>query len=686
MRFTSIPPWKQSPFIRIVIPFALGIAATLIFPLTFMGALAPAIGTSLGILALSILSTSNRYRVRLVIGLLCNTHLFFCGMVVNNSWKQDRSFDSSDTKSQVYIIVIKEAPVRKTNTYRALGSCTQVSVPGRNAHHQTVLIYFDTGSVHSKLVYGSMIVMQKELQPIKGSSNPGSFDFKNYNARKGIFMQVYLREQDYYILSSSRKEVFVSLLLSVREWCINTLKKYIRGSREAGLAEALLIGYKQDLDSELLRSYTNTGVVHIIAISGLHLGLIYVILKKTCEIFRIRRRVPRAIIILVSLWIFSFLVGGGPSVFRSAVMFSFIVLGDSASRKIPILNSLAASAFFLLCIYPNYLFDAGFQLSYSAVLSLVLFVRPITNSIICTNPGLYYLWKLVAVTIAAQILTLPFTLNYFHQFPIMFLITNVVGVPVSSIVLLLLILLCIISPIPYAPVIVGKITSWLIYLLNSIIGHVEKIPYSTWAGLNISLVQSVFIFLIIAFIGQWFASGKKIWLGLSLGSVFIFSSIRAFDFFTCSRQQTVIVYSARGHQVIQAINGRKSIIIADTMNASIWDYVIKTSIDKFRISDYALLAPQHCNKLIEFGDHRIVVIEKGFPKVLAEISIGCVVLSRNARVKLDSLNRIYPHLKSRWIIDESNQISRVRNWQKKPGMDISPHYTGERGAFVLKLN
>ena len=194
----------------------------------------------------------------------------------------------------------------------------------------------------------------------------------------------------------------------------------IKGDKELGLAEALLIGYKDDLDKTLVQSYTNTGVVHIIAISGLHLGLIYWLLVQLLKPLQRRKYMKwlRPVIIILGLWLFSLLAGAQPSILRSAVMFTCIVIGETIAKKTSIYNSLALSAFGLLCWNPYWLWDVGFQLSYSAVLSIIIFMRPVYNLLYVKNKILDFFWKINAVTIAAQILTLPLSIYHFHQFPV----------------------------------------------------------------------------------------------------------------------------------------------------------------------------------------------------------------------------------------------------------------------------
>lgn len=349
--------------------------------------------------------------------------------------------------------------------------------------------------------YGNMISFAKPLQPIENfmPPGPGSFDYRRYCAFEGIHFQVFLRPGEFTVLPQTRSSPLQALLIHTREKIISIIQKYIPGKKEQGLAEALLIGYKDDLDKSLLQSYSNTGVVHVIAISGLHLGLIYALLKIIClPLSRMRKnRWPEPLIILAGLWLFSLLAGGAPSVLRSAVMFSFIVLGKSISRETSIYNNLAASAFALLCYHPYWLWDVGFQLSYAALTGIVIFMKPVYRLLTFKNAIADAAWKLNAVTIAAQWLTLPLILFYFRQFPNLFLLTNFIAVPLSSIILIGELLLCAISWLPPAATAIGWALHWMIWAMNTSIQYLEKIPFSTWKDLSISLPQAILLYTII---------------------------------------------------------------------------------------------------------------------------------------------------------------------------------------------
>ena len=267
--------------------------------------------------------------------------------------------------------------------------------------------------------------------------------------------------------------LFTRTLFNIQRWVIKVLRTNIQGPRECGLAEALLIGYKNDLDKNLLQAYSNTGVVHVVAISGLHLGLIYAMLNIFCRPLSNRKvgKVLRPVIVLAGLWIFSFLAGASPSVLRSAVMFSFVAVGSSVSKRSSLLNNLAASAFFLLCYDPFWLWDLGFILSYGALLSISIFMKPIYNLYVSENKLLDGIWKMNAVTLSAQVMTMPVLLYYFGQFPTLFLFTNFVAIPLSSIVLIGEIVLCAICFVKPAARLCGELLELLIRLMNDVVEY-----------------------------------------------------------------------------------------------------------------------------------------------------------------------------------------------------------------------
>ena len=278
--------------------------------------------------------------------------------------------------------------------------------------------------------YGDFVLINKSLQQIKNGGNPGSFDYQRYASFQQVYHQVFLKKGECTILKQKDAGLFMQFIFALRSNTVHILQKYFGDDKKIlGISEALLIGFKEDLDKDLVQAYSNTGVVHIIAISGLHLGLIYLVLS---WLFKrapfVRRSLPaQAVLILSCLWLFALLTGASASVLRSAVMFTCIVAGKTIQRQSSVYNALAVSAFILLCYNPYFLWDVGFQLSYLAIIGILWLQQPIYRLIYVKNLLIDKIWQMASVTLAAQLTAFPICIYYFHQFPNLFLIANLVA-------------------------------------------------------------------------------------------------------------------------------------------------------------------------------------------------------------------------------------------------------------------
>src|SRR6185295_2846749 len=255
------------------------------------------------------------------------------------------------------------------------------------------------------------------------SGNPAALNYERYCLFQGITDQIFLDKSDYFMLPGRNTNFFQQCLFSARNAALHTMQQNIHSPKELGIAEALLIGYRNDLDRDLVQAYSNTGVVHIIAISGLHIAIIYAALLMFFALFKPSKAKKwiQPFMILGVIWLFTLIAGAAPSVLRAAVMFTFILAGKFLGKSGNIHNTLAASAFVLLFVNPFYLWDIGFQLSYTAVFSIVIFFSSVNGLLYFRNRFLRWLWQLGAVSLSAQIFTLPLVVYHFHQLPLLFL-------------------------------------------------------------------------------------------------------------------------------------------------------------------------------------------------------------------------------------------------------------------------
>jgi competence protein ComEC len=688
--------WKKAPFVRLLIALMAGIL------LQWHWQVSPAswwmifiTGTLLSS-SFFFLSFFRRYQLGILNGLAVFSVFLALGALL--AWQEDiRHHDQwlgkQYSPGDAILVRLDEPLVEKTKSLKA--NATAIHLLHNDSPRIVkgkIIIYFKKDSAVRQLNYGSQLIFKKPLQEIKNSGNPGGFDYKRYSLFQGITHQVYLQEDEFEILDSKKEKWLPAFIFRARDWVINILRTNIKGKKELGLAEALLIGYKDDLDQALVQSYTNTGVVHVIAISGLHLGLIYWLLVQLLKPLQKRKKTRwlRPILIITGLWLFSFLAGAQPSVLRSALMFTCIVLGEGYTKRTSIFNTLSLSAFILLCINPYWLWDVGFQLSYAAVLSIIIFMRPIYNWFYFRNKAIDFLWKLNAVTLAAQILTIPISIYHFHQFPNYFLLTNFVAVPLSSLILIGEIILCMIAFIPAVALFAGKILSWLIWAMNSYIERVEAIRFSLWDGLQISILQALLLIAAVAAISYWLMeqSGKALKWGL-LSTLFFLAS-RSLSFITAGQQQKIIVYNVPQKQAIDFISGRDYLFYGDSSLLAddfARNFHLKPSRILHRINPAGNI-PALIKKepLFQYHSKKILLLDNSttYEPVEEKQPIDLLVISKNPKLYIGGLLNSF--VVRQIVIDGSNSSWKANLWKKDcDSLGIPCHDVATKGAFVMNL-
>jgi len=684
--------WSKVPFIRLLIALVAGIVLEWELHASFTALIILFTSCFLLLIIYSSIPVKLKYRFGYVNGIVINLLIVIVGAIL--VWLSDvrhnkKGIAANYSNGNYIVATIDEPLVEKTNSFKTLAT-----VQGFYSNHifkegeGDIVLYFKKDSLVKQLHYGSQVVFNKLLLEIKNAGNPGSFDYKRYSLFQGITHQVNLSSGDFELLSTENKNWFRQFIFNCRSWVVSTLQKFISGEKEQGLAEALLIGYKDDLDKNLVQSYTNTGVVHIIAISGMHLALIYgLLLLLTKPLKRTEFVWLRTIIILSALWLFTLLAGAQASVVRSAVMFTCIALGEVLSKRTSIYNTLALSAFILLVYNPFWLWDVGFQLSYAAVVSIVTFYRPIYNWIYLPNKALDFIWKTMAISIAAQILTTPISLYHFHQFPVLFLLTNLVAVPISSIVLFGEIAICVFAWLAPVAKITGILTKALIWFMNSYIERIETIAFSLWNGFSINIFQAELLIVAAIAICFWLMDKKKWMLWLGLSSFILFVALRSASFFEAYQQKKLIVYNVPKYSAIDLIVGRTYNFIGDS--ALLFDdftrnFHIQPSRILHRIEPKQALPT--CCKEFTFCNKRIAIIDSTeyfLPKNSKDI-IDVLILSKNPKLYISNLLKTFSI--HQVVIDGSVPQWKARLWKHDcDSLNIHCFDVSEKGAFVMNL-
>ncbi len=605
-------------------------------------------------------------------------------------------YGHSYSDSSYIVLRVDEPVVEKSKSFKVTAFATAVikstiSIPVTGK----IFVYLSKDSNAANLHYGDKIIIHKPLQEIRNSGNPGAFNYKRYAAFQLAFHTVYLKPGEWTQLKDADVNKGYEFIFLLRTKITNILKKYISGNNDiVGIAEALLIGYKEDLDKDLVQAYSNAGVVHIIAISGLHLGLIYVLLVWIFNRLPYvkNQRFLKVILVLGSLWLFSLLTGASASVLRSAVMFTCIVIGKNYFKQSSIYNSLAASAFILLCFDPFFLWDVGFQLSYLAVIGIVALQQPIIKLLYIKNKWLAQVWSMLAVTVAAQLFTFPVCLYYFHQFPNLFFITNLLAVPLSTIILFAELFLISFSLLPVVCGIAGKLTGWLIWLMNTIIDYCNKLPFSLTDNIYATLYTTWALYATMIFLLYWIQNRKKCQLYYAFLSMVVFTALHTYAGLRLREQKKIIIYNVPGRQAIDFINQNQFTFHGDSnmLNEAI---LSNFHLKPARISLHANEKKQavknlyHDGKAWQFFDKKLFIIDTAvqFLPIKNKVSADILLISGNAAVKIANIvSAIEPAI---IIFDASNSLWKIAEWKKECLALALPCFSiPEKGAYILDID
>ncbi len=690
--------WKTAPFLRLLPPLIAGILLQWYLQIELSVIVFALVSFTLSFLLFLLLPQAARFKLRPLQGFSLNLVLLSFGTLL--SWQKDIRHSSNwygnFYKDSSYIIVtINEPVISKTKSYKA-DAMAEAVVTNNIAVPCTgkLLLYFSLDSAAGQLHYGDKIIINRKLQAIKNSGNPGAFNYQRYASFQQIFHNVFLKEKDWVKLPGTDINRFRQFIFSAREKILAILQQYItNGKDELGIAEALLIGYTNDLDKDLVQAYSNTGVVHIIAISGMHLALIYgmliLIFSKIPGINK--SKFLQAVLILSCLWIFSLLTGAAASVLRSAVMFTFITIGKFFFRQSSIYNSLAASAAVMLCYNPYYLWDVGFQLSYLAVVGIVAFQKPIYNLIYVKNKALDYIWQATALTTAAQILTFPVCIYYFHQFPLLFLLTNLVAVPLSTGILYAEIFLTAFSWIPFVGKIAGWVTGFLLSVMNKFILWINLLPFAVWDKIPANVASTWLLYALVVFAAAWLLNKNKKLLRLSMACLAGFLLIHGIISWQVKSQQKIIVYNVPKYQAIDFVSGNNYQFIGDSVllaDGLLQNFHLKPG----RISMQLNKRTDSINGLFKkdnfygFGRQKLLLIDHAIAiePAAKKIDLDIIIISKNPKLYIAEL---YKAFNCRTIVfDASNSLWKIEKWKQDCDKLHLQHYSiPEKGAYVLNI-
>jgi competence protein ComEC len=543
---------QKSPFLRAVLPFCTGIALANAKILISPGLLIPV--TIVLFLVAAIIAFKGGFVRNLLSGLAFNLFFLFAGATTYTMRTSVPEFPGAD----YYVSTLLETPGERAKTWRAEVTVTAAGQAGTIVKHQEqVIVYFLKSDSLILPSVGEQIIFFTTPSGITNDDNPYAFDYRGYMQRRQIYRQVMLSERDWQRIDQDAGIGSRVLAEKTREQLLAVYERSGLSGDGLAILSALTLGYRKTLDPEIRQTFANSGAMHVLAVSGLHVGIVFMAFRLLFSFFN-RYRWGRWVYVVAAvlvLWGYAFLTGLSPSVQRAALMFSLIQIGEGLRRPVNVYNTLATSAFILLCFNPVLLFEVGFQLSYSAVLGIVYFQPRMAALFQFRNKIASYLWGLFTVSLAAQMGTFAVSSFYFRQFPVWFWISNFVVIPAAFLFIVLAAGILVFSFFPvissFLALISGKLVSWVLVFLKTI----EALPGAVYAGFHFNYISLLASLLAILLLVLFIESRRKLFLFMFTGVVIGFVLNNAVLRFNQENSREFIVYK-NNEPVIHLIDGR----------------------------------------------------------------------------------------------------------------------------------
>lgn len=542
-----------------------------------------------------------------------------------------------------------------------------------------ILLNIQKDSLTSPLKPDQILVVKTKIHQIPRSLNPHQFEYSSYLEIENVYHQIITSQQDFLSVTQGKPTIF-GIAQNFRSSILEKLRNSPLKKDERSIIQALVLGEKKDISKELYQQYAAAGAVHILAVSGLHVGILFAILSFIFKpiVYMRHGYLLRSVLILLFLWAFAFLAGLSPSVLRAVIMFSFFTSAPLFSRRSSGINNLFLSFMVLVLINPMNLFKVGFQLSYCAVF-FILWLHPLLRKFTYSNNRFWCSFKeLVSVTMSAQIGVLPLSLFYFHQFPGLFLITNIVILPVLGIYMSLGIIIVILSSVNFLPFWLANGYNMLVSGLNGFVGWIAQQDQFILKDVHFPLHRAILAFVFIFLLGMFFMNPTRKRNIATSTAFLLLIGVFLWD----EKQQStneVIVFHKTRESVIGIKQNRELKILVNDSTKNPRNYPFVTSY----------IAAKNINKISSGTPKTIFKISDNIVFIIDSIGqfphepVDFLIITGSPQLNLD---RLEPGMVRKKIIaDGSSYPSYVRLWEESAKRKKLPfHYTGKDGALKIE--
>lgn len=551
---------------------------------------------------------------------------------------------------------------------------------------------------YDRIRYGTLLMIPANYQIVAPPRNPGELDYAAHLEKRDCWHQAFIPVDQIKILAQDQGGFFMTKAIILRKKMVQKFNRYVMDEHAQAIASTLILGYRADLSQEMLQIYSATGTIHVLSVSGMHVVIVFWLLSMLLSWMDHRPHLQRLKfpVLLFFIWGYALVTGFSPSVLRAAIMLSFVIWAREVGKQARIYNSIAASAFFILLFHPKFLLDIGFQLSYLAVLSIV-YLQPILRIWVVTRiKWLKPIADYSVMSIAAQAGAFPLATYYFNQFPLYFLLANLIIVlPATGIMYAgFALLLC---PPGVVASWFGFVLEWLILSMNHMLKLVLYLPYASLTGLNISLLTCVLLYAWMLSLSISISIRSRFFFGLSWIALLFLSLSGTQSSWIKRNTNEIVIHNVRQAVAISINSDNKYWLISDL------DHLSRSSI-QYSVMPYAKAHTSEKNmklihtgieyaennlyvssQVIQYGNKRLVIWDQPRNSEGMVLSCDVLLIRNNPRQPLQQILARHPSVAV--VVDGSNNWRTVERLQQEgEELGVQLYILKDNYAYFWKLS
>ena len=689
----------EIPFVVLIVPFLIGISLALSFNLAgYQTIIAISFFTLLiGFIALNLLyQLVGLYRYTWVGAVLMHLLILLGGLLCTINYdSRNHATYFEKLPADVLLVKVNSEPQLKNQFLRFTAVAELSSYKGaKRPASGTLLITLivDSARAHS-ISYGDELLIPAKYKPIDAPFNPAEFNYKQYLAHQDIYTQAFLNPHDVVVLNHNDGNPLVAYSLHLRQKLVGQFKTYMHSAEAIAVASTLILGYKAELDNDILQAYSKTGTIHVLSVSGAHVAIIFVMIGWLLGFMDRYRygKIFKAVLTILFIWYYSLLTGLSPAVCRAAVMISLIIIGKTYNRRINTLNILAVSAFAILLFDPFLITDVGFQLSYLAVAALIVFQPIVYRLWDIDNKWLDKLWVFCSASIAIQAITFPLSAYYFHQFPVYFLLTNLfIIIPVEVIMYAGILCLGLAQMgLSVLAKLAGYVLEKSILLMDAGLQFAERSPYASINKIWLTRVEYLLLITALVLVFAVLYYKRIIFLEVALICVLGLSISLSFKRIDGLKSNSISFLNLKKYPAILFKQGDRAVLLTNlTDTDKNYRYAIQPYLDSNRIHQLTILPfnkdaanPFLLKKanFVRFLNKNLLVLNKDiqYQTFKPQIKTDYLFVTGSPRVSMADVANNYQYQTLIVDADNSNQrLATLQVGQKK----------NDKKMYVLKRN